>query len=160
MRPAFSDPVRRGHVRYYKIIFLLGMVLTCPLRTGSGAFAAPEDTEGLSADSLLANKISDQPFSYREEPPGYRDRMPTARETPPGFRTRIPQQLDEPLNAVDKIPGSSELPPNHRENPPNFMEKDSIWNVNNDPSTRISIEEHPGANLSDDLRLTSENVLE
>lgn len=133
-------------------------ILAAAVWASQTVLLAAEKASGVNPDSVVAERTYAQPLAYRDEPPGYRDRIPTARDEPPGYRTRLPQQVDQPFGSVERIPNSAEIPRNYRGLPPNFIEKDSLLIVNNDPSKRMTIDDHPGSSRSDSLRLNSEDL--
>ena len=108
-----------------------------------GAPAA--DTDPDKKDTILRDSLLLFPRNYREKPLGFREKPLTYLELPLGYR-------EHPLGFVEKPNGFRETPLSYVEDrevkltPPNFIEKDSHPQADNNPLNKISQSEHPAAN--------------
>jgi hypothetical protein len=127
--------------------------------TAIASAAETTETGGTAeADSAIYSEIRSTPLSSREKPMGFQENPSGWRGEPLGFRELPPDYRTEPMGYREKIANTLETPRGFSETPPNFIEKDSLLQVNTDADKRISIEEHPLASKSNSLRISPEEL--
>ena len=121
----------------------LGTFLILLFSFAGAVFAAETETD--KKDSVIRGNILPFPSNYRDKPIGFREKPLTYLELPIGYR-------EHPLGFVDKPNGFREKPlsyvdePDVKLTPPNFIEKDSHPQADNNPLNKITQSEHPAAN--------------
>jgi len=107
-------------------------------------------------DSLVADDIYSQPLTFREKPPGFREKPIQWTNEPRSFRENPIQWRPEPIGFREKPIPQLDEPRNKEENPWNFIEKDSITVANLAPELKTTREDHLLANNSLALRVEPE----
>ncbi len=117
------------------------------------AFCADED-------SLIARNLYTKPLTYRESPPGYRNKPAQYTPEPIGFRDNPRNWALQPMGYEEKPLPQLDEPRNGLENPFTFVPRDGILVANLDESLKSTQDQLPSFNGNPDLRATAPGVEE
>jgi hypothetical protein len=111
-------------------------------------------------DSMIARNLYSKPLTYRETPPGYRNKPRQHTPEPIGFRDNPLNWSLQPMGYEEKPLPQLDEPRNGYENPFNFVSRDGILVANLDESLKSTQDQLPSFNGDPDLRITAPGVEE